>query len=274
MIAKGTGSEGARTRSRGLSASGPMLPGQYPQSASPQGAPGRAGFLGVEGLDDLIPYGISYDTQVMLEGDTGIGKSVFAAQFLYEGLTTGDTCIYIACDEPPEMMRRNMANFRLGTVAHERAGRLLFVDAYSRDRSNERYTIPDPTSFDEFFLYEKRFVETVGEGPVRLAVDSLSTIMAMARTEEVVEFNANRLRYLRSRNVLTLDSVVVGVLDDRAMNGLRHAYGMIVNMRYVTVDGSTHRVINLGKLKSGQFQANQQLFTIDPRTGIVIQARP
>ena len=77
-------------------------------------------------------------------------------------------------------MRENMANFRLGTLAHERAGKIIFVDAYARERSGEKYSIPEPNNFDEFFLYQKKFVEMAGKGPVRLVVDSLSTIMSTA----------------------------------------------------------------------------------------------
>ncbi len=238
------------------------------------GARQRRGYFGVEGLDDLLPGGIGYDMQVMVEGDTGIGKSVLAAQFLYEGLMVGDTCVYFACDEPPNEMRLTMASFRLGTIAHERAGKLVFVDASSRERSTELYSIPDPTSFDELFLYQKRIVEMAARsGPVRLVVDSLSTVLGLASSAEVVAFNATRLRYLRSRDVLTLDTIVKGVLDERAMNGLRHAYPMIVNLRYVASEGSVQRFIQLGKLKSGGFQATQYPFTIDPRTGVIVQRR-
>ncbi|MBI2953847.1 MAG: ATPase [Chloroflexi bacterium] len=233
----------------------------------------RRGFFGVEGLDDLVPDGISYDTQILVEGDTGIGKSVLATQFLYEGLVVGDTCVYIACDEPPDVMRLNMASFRLGTTPYERAGRLIVVDAYARERSRERYSIPDPANLDEFFLYEKRFLEMGGNRPVRLVVDSLSTILSMAETAEIIEFNSNRLRLLRSREVFTLDSAVSAVLEEKAINALRHAYPMIINMRFAVSDGITQRYVQLGKLKSGQFQATQHPFTIDPRTGIVLQSR-
>lgn len=255
-------------------AEGDARSGGLPSGPSEAGPTPRMGFFGVEGLDDLLPSGVSYDTQIMVEGDTGIGKSVLAAQFLYEGLVTGDTCVYIACDEPPQVMRATMTNFRLGAEAHERIGRLIFVDAYARDRSAERHVIPDPSSFDEFFLYERRFVELAGDRPIRLVVDSLSTIMATASTAEVITFNSSRLRYLRSRRALTLDSVVVDTLDVRTVNGLRHAYPMIVRMRYAqTETGALQRYIQLGKLKSGQFAATQHQFSIDPRTGIVFQGR-
>lgn len=78
-----------------------------------------------------------------------------------------------------------------------------------------------------------------GERPVRLVVDSLSTIMTTAERTDILRFNISRLRFLRSRCVLTLDSFVTKVLDGHAVNGLRHAYPMIVYMRYVTTDGVT-----------------------------------
>lgn len=231
----------------------------------------RRGFFGVEGIDDLLPGGISYDTQIMVQGDTGIGKSVLAAQFLYEGLLVGDSCVYVACDEPPALMRDSMAALRLGAIAYERTGQLIFIDAYSRERSRERHSIPDPSNFDEFFLYQKRILDGLGDAPVRLVVDSISTILSTASTADILEFSGHRLRYLRARRTLTLDVFVGGVMEDRAVHGLSHAYPMILRMQYVTVANALQRFIQLGKLKSGQFTSIQHQFSIDARTGIIVQ---
>ena len=116
-------------------------------------------YLGASVLDELLAKGISYATQIMVIGDTGVGKSVLAAQFLYEGLLVGDSCVYVACDEPPDNMRQNMANLRLWTIAYEREGRLAFRDAFGRDRSRERDFVADPGNLEEYFASEKRVVE-------------------------------------------------------------------------------------------------------------------
>ena len=236
-------------------------------------AAAQNGFLGVEGLDALLPDGVTYDSQIMVIGDTGVGKSVLAAQFLYEGLVTGDVCIYIACDEPLNNMRQHMAGFRLGTTAYERAGQLLMLDAYGRELSNEKRVVPDPTNLDEFFLYQKQIVveARATDKRVRMVVDSLSTPMATSPANEIIDFNAHRLRYLRANRVLTLDNVVANVLDERTVGGLTHAYPLIIRMGYHMENGTMNRYIQLGKLKSGQFSANEHDFTIDPRTGIVLQ---
>ncbi len=259
--------------------------GSLPSSPSPRPSPRcggeresqrpssrmRRGFFGVEGIDALLPSGVSYDTQVMVQGDTGVGKSVLASQFLYEGLLVGDRCVYVACDEPPSVMRDSMANLRLGTVAYERTGRLVFIDAYSRERSTERHSIPDPSNFDEFFLYQKRVLDGLGEGRIRLVVDSISTLFSTASTTDILQFNGHRLRYLRGKGVFTLDNYVGGVMEERAVYGLSHAYPMILKMQYQSVNGGLQRYLQLGKLKSGQFTSVAHQFSVDSRTGIVVQ---
>lgn len=233
----------------------------------------QVAYFGVEGLDALLPQGITYDSQIIVIGDTGVGKSVLAAQFLYEGLVTGDACVYIACDEPLNNMRQHMAGFRLGSSAYERIGQLLMLDAYGRELSQEKRVVADPTNLDEFFLYQKQVIEeALASGRrVRMVVDSLSTPMATTPPNEIIEFNAHRLRYLRSRRVLTLDNVVANVLDERTVAGLTHVYPLMLKMSYRHLDGTLARYIQLGKLKSGQFSANEHPFTIDPRTGLVLQ---
>ena len=233
----------------------------------------RLGYFGVEGIDELLPSGLAYDTQIMVQGDTGVGKSVLAAQFLYEGLLVGDYCIYIAIDEPPEVMRETMANFRLGTMAYERLERLVFVDAFGRQLSNERLVIREPGNFDEFFTYLRQIVDEYRRGPTRLVTDSISTIMATASLADILEFNDARLRFLRSREVLTLDNYVAGVLEERTLAGLSHSYPLILTLTYARVDGGLQRFLQFGKLKSGQFRATRHSFTIDPRTGIVVTNR-
>jgi KaiC/GvpD/RAD55 family RecA-like ATPase len=240
-----------------------------------QPAPGEMpGYFGVEGLDALLPQGLTYDTQVMVLGETGIGKSVLAAQFLYEGLVVGDTCVYIACDEPPDNMRQHMAGFRLGTAAYERIGQLIMLDAYGRELSTEQHVVPDPTNLDEFFLYQKQVLEeAMAAGRrVRVVVDSISSVMATNPSADVIEFNSHRLRYLRARRILTLDNFVSNVLDDRTVAGMSHTYPLILRLGYHTVNGSLVRHMQLGKLKSGQFSAGEHPFSIDPRTGIVVRS--
>ncbi len=231
----------------------------------------RRAFLGASILDELLSRGIAYSTQIMVVGDTGVGKSVLAAQFLYEGLLVGDACVYVACDEPPDNMRQNMANLRLGTIAYEREGRLAFLDAFGRDRSRERDFVADPSNLEEYFAGEKAVLERYAGRPTRLVVDSISTVVGTKPRNEVLEFNRARLRYLGARGVLTLDNYVTGLLDEQTMAGLSHSYPLIVKLGFLNGHLGVQRFVQLGKLRSGMFSGEQRLFRIDPRAGIVGQ---
>jgi KaiC/GvpD/RAD55 family RecA-like ATPase len=227
-------------------------------------------YLGIEGLDDLLSAGLSYDTQIMLQGDTGIGKSVFAVHFIYEGLMVGDTCVYIACDDVPGAMRQALKMYRLGSLTYEEAGRLIFVDAYSHAKSDEKYWVTNPNALDEFYLFERELLEGLRGKKIRLVVDSISTLFIQNDPNAYLSFNINRLKLLRRFNVLTLDSYVASVLDQRAMSALAHAYPTIIRMEFQPVPGGLRRIIQLGKMKSGEFQASKLPFTVDPDTGIMI----
>jgi len=231
---------------------------------------GRA-YLGAPVLDQLLAGGISYATQLMVIGDTGVGKSVLAAQFLYEGLLVGDACVYVACDEAPDNMRQNMANLRLGTNAYEKAGRLVFVDAFSRGHSRERLHVMDPNNLEEFFAFEKQVLTPLRGSRIRLVVDSISTILGTLPRVEILQFGRARLRTLGSQRVLVLDNYVTGLLDEQTMAGLTHAYPLILRLGFLHGEAGMQRTLQLGKLRSGMFSGDRRLFRIDPHAGIVGQ---
>ncbi|MBI5531704.1 MAG: ATPase [Deltaproteobacteria bacterium] len=251
---------------------GRHLPRATKAGTAPYGAAGAPCWIGVPGIDELLPDGVRYGNQIMCMGDTGIGKTVLAAQFLYEGLLVGDRCIYVACDESPESMRMNMAGLRIGTLAYERANRLMFLDAYGRERSTEPFSVSSPNDLDEYFASERLAIKHVGtDRPVRLVVDSLSTIFGTADRSAILAFNRIRLRFLTAHGVLTLDNYVTGLLDDQTLAGLSHAYPLILKFSYHESNGDMQRVLQLGKLRSGMFSGQKRNFRIDKRVGIVAQ---
>lgn len=60
---------------------------------------------GVEGLDDILSGGLSRRHVFLLEGAPGSGKTTIALQFLLEGATIGERCLYITLSETEEELR-------------------------------------------------------------------------------------------------------------------------------------------------------------------------
>ncbi len=227
-------------------------------------------FLGIAGLDQLFEGGIPTPAQVMLVGDTGVGKTLSALLFTHEGLTCGEWCGFVDCDEVPAMTRRTLAHFGLVTTAHERLGRLRFIDAYGRAGGGEEIAVHDPSNLDEFLNVEDRLLDTLrARGEVRLCVDGLSTILATSRYQAAIEFVAARLHNLRARQIVGLDTYTAGVLEPRLMNAIAQHYDLVLSMRFGEVHGAPIRLSAVEKYRFGKVAREEHIFSVDPRIGII-----
>jgi KaiC/GvpD/RAD55 family RecA-like ATPase len=57
---------------------------------------------GIHGLDQLIEGGFVKGSAVLVSGPAGTGKTIFCAQYIWEGLKRGETCMFITLEERPE----------------------------------------------------------------------------------------------------------------------------------------------------------------------------
>ena len=56
---------------------------------------------GIDDLDALLEGGFPQGRSILVTGDPGTGKSIFALQFIYHGLLKGERAIYVTADEGP-----------------------------------------------------------------------------------------------------------------------------------------------------------------------------
>lgn len=230
----------------------------------------RRAYFGIDGLDGKLEKGLSYGSQIMVEGDSGVGKTVLAGEFIKEGLRCGDTCIYVACDEPPAVMREHLLSFKVGVPSYEEAGRLIFVDAYEEGESAEKYAISGSCNLDKYFALEKEVLRSCNGQRVRLVVDSLSTLFTLVDTSAILDFHRTRIKWLRRNRVLAMDIYVSGVLDSRLMTITGHLYNFLLKMCFSGHRYNPVRVMQIGKVKSQQFVSSSHIFTINPVYGILL----
>lgn len=239
---------------------------------------GRRAFLGIAGFDQLLGAGAPVPAQVMLVGDTGVGKTLSALLFMHEGLQCGEWCAFTGCDEPPAMTRRTLAHFGMVTTAHEGLGRLCFIDAYGREGSAERLSVGDPANLDEFLNVEDDALDLLrarhdrGDGAAparRLCVDGMSTILATTGYQAAIGFVAAHLHNLRAQGVFSLDTYTSGTLEPRLMANLTQQYDLVIGMRFAEVHGAPLRLGEIEKYRFGKVARDEQIFSVDPRMGIV-----
>lgn len=66
---------------------------------------------GVPGLDRLMQGGLLKGSATLVAGGAGTGKTIFCAQFLWEGLQKGENCLFITFEEPPEDIKADVRSF-------------------------------------------------------------------------------------------------------------------------------------------------------------------
>src|SRR5688572_14284557 len=85
---------------------------------------------GISGFDFIADGGLPKGRITLLSGTAGSAKTVFAAQFLAEGISKADESgVFVTFEEPSNDIRKNMMGFGWDIEAWESAGQWVFVDA-------------------------------------------------------------------------------------------------------------------------------------------------
>jgi circadian clock protein KaiC len=84
---------------------------------------------GVAELDSMLDGGIYRGSTVLISGTAGTGKSSLSAHFANASAQAGQRCLYLAFEESPSQIRRNMLSIGVDLGKWEKKGLLKFVAA-------------------------------------------------------------------------------------------------------------------------------------------------
>ena len=66
---------------------------------------------GIPGFDTFSEGGLPEGRTTLVSGTAGSGKTIFASQFLAEGIQQGQNGVFVTFEESPRMLRKNMRGF-------------------------------------------------------------------------------------------------------------------------------------------------------------------
>lgn len=139
---------------------------------------------GIQGLDEMLNGGIPKGHAVSVFGGPGTGKTTFALQYLYNGVTFCDEPgIYVSLDENPCDVKKNLAAFGWNLEELERKGKLLLLDASLFKKLSRVMKIPKekPTTTEKG--YSLLTLSNLIKGTVekidakRIVIDPMSTLI-------------------------------------------------------------------------------------------------
>lgn len=85
---------------------------------------------GIPGFDEIAKGGIPAGRTTLVSGTSGSGKTIFATQFLYEGINNhNESGVFVTFEESPEDIMKNMNGFSWNLQGLVDQGQLVFVDA-------------------------------------------------------------------------------------------------------------------------------------------------
>ncbi|HEX8202677.1 MAG TPA: circadian clock protein KaiC, partial [Isosphaeraceae bacterium] len=224
----------------------------------------------IEGFDLIAKGGLPRGRATLLTGTAGSAKTVFAAQFLADGVEpAGDAGVFVTFEEPPADIRRNMIGFGWDIAAWEAAGRWAFVDA--SPRAEEPPVFSGGYDLGALLARVEHAVHKVGAR--RVAIDSIGGIFTQLGDGALIRHGLFRL----TRDLKALGVTAVITAERTEDHGLISRYGIeefvsdnVIVLRNVLEDEVRRRTMEILKFRGTDHHKGEWPFTIVPGRGIVV----
>ena len=134
------------------------------------------------GFDENAHGGIPEGRTTLISGTTGSGKTIFAMQFLINGIINyGEPGIFVTFEENPKDVLRNMLSFNWNIQEHLDNGKFAFVDASPSDDLTIQL---GNFNLDAFFVRILAVIKKIQAK--RLAIDSISALFQRYSNEAII----------------------------------------------------------------------------------------
>lgn len=224
---------------------------------------------GIPGFEHVSVGGLPRGRTCLLSGTAGSSKTVFAVQFLIEGVRRGEGGVFVTFEEAPEDIMRNMLSFGwdLQQLVSER--KLAFVDASPQ---------PDQEVFEagsyDLGALVARIEHAVHKVQAnRVSVDSLGAVFS-----QLTEAPTVRRELYRMAVALKKMGVTAILTAERTEEyGSLARFGVeefvadnVVILRNVLDDEKRRRTLEILKFRGTDHSKGEFPFTVIPGEGVVI----
>jgi circadian clock protein KaiC len=228
---------------------------------------------GITGLDHVIEGGLPKGRSILVTGEPGTGKTIFALQFLVEGLKRGEKGIYVTADESPVDVLEQAASLGWDLEPRVDAKELAILNAGT-------YLSSLPGSGKERQIDVQKAVGDLAGfvnqiGAKRLVLDPAGPFVLLRDSNARIQDQTRLLiKLLRSSTQTTniLTSYAVPRTGERTMHGIEEylVAGAIV-LEMFWKNGTLARSLIVEKMRCTEVKPTQLEFDITKKQGIVIQ---
>lgn len=221
---------------------------------------------GIENFDKLIEGGFEKDSTSLIVGNSGSGKTIFATQFLIEGIKKGEKCLYVTFEEKKAEFYNNMLDFCWNLEDYEKEGKLLFLE-YTPEKV--RTMLEEGGGEIESLVLDKKIT--------RIVIDSLTSFELLfddkLKKKESALSLFNMLKKWNCTTLLTYEEELFGK-ENTASKTLEFESDAIIVIYFVRVEKKRERFIEILKMRGTKHSREIYPLSIDEKKGIVVGNNP
>lgn len=209
-------------------------------------------------LDEMCGGGFFTQSNILVSGPEGVGKTLLACQFMLGGMARGQRGLYVSFEESRDKLVEYLAGWEVDPTALEREGMVRFISFE-----------PEAASLEEHML---RIMEAVEDfGPQRLVIDCLSVMARVASEQRFNDFLIYMASWLRRQKLAALLVTKTSLTGERSSidRQLSQFIDTDVLLRYVESGGRLQRGLMVLKMHGSKHDDRFKEFKIDDQ-GIVI----
>lgn len=224
----------------------------------------------IQGFDAISLGGLPRGRTTLVAGTSGSSKTIFAIQFLANGIiNSGESGVFVTFEEPPADIRKNVLGLGWDIEAWEKAGKWAFVDA--SPQPSDAPVVVGEYDLGALLARIEHGVKKVGA--TRVSLDSLGAIFS-----RFTEANVVRAELFRIALALKQMDVTAILTAERVKEyGEIARYGVeefvadnVIILRNVLEAEKRRRTVEILKFRGTTHQKGEYPFTIIPDEGIVV----
>jgi circadian clock protein KaiC len=224
----------------------------------------------IPGFDHISGGGLPKHRTALVLGTSGSAKTVFAAQFLAEGISkSGESGVFVTFEEAPGNIRTNMASMGWDIEAWEREGKWLFVDASTPP--GEETVIAGRYDLGALLARIEHAVNACHAA--RVSLDALDAVFTQLPDRATVRRELHRIAFTLNQMKVTSLMTAERVQD----YGEVSRYGVeefvadnVIILRNVLVEEKRRRTIEILKFRGADHKKGEHPFTVVPGEGVVV----
>jgi len=224
----------------------------------------------IPGFDFIADGGLPKERITLVSGTAGSAKTVFAAQFLAEGIKNGESGgVFVTFEETPEEIRKNMIGFGWDIAAWEAQDKWAFVDA--SPRPGEEARIIGDYDLGALLARIDHAVQKVGAH--RVSMDSLDAVFTQFPGRSTVRGELLRISSaLKKIGVTAVMTAECGEDDGRVSRfGVEEfVVDNVLLLRNALEDEKRRRTVEIIKFRGTGHQKREFPFTVLPNQGVII----